>query len=30
MSVLLAALLNLPTLPSVTVHVVPHEETRRG
>src|SRR5258705_8885586 len=28
MSVLLAALLNLPTLPSVTVHVVPHSEQR--
>ena len=28
MTVLLAALLNLPTLPSVTVHVVPHEQQR--
>jgi hypothetical protein len=28
MSVLLAALLNLPSLPAVTVHVVPHEQQR--
>ena len=28
MSVLLVALLNLPSLPAVTVHVVPHAEQR--